>query len=166
MINLQSITWSNYWEVIQLKVDEVQRNFVADNIVSLAEAFVAHNQSGYTPITKAIYNDETLVGFLMVSYLKNGHEYDLEDAPFTPDGSPCYLFHRFMIAKEHQGKGYGKEALLQTIDYIKTKPQGEAKYFYTSFEPENESARILYKKVGFKEDGRIIDDEEVFIMSI
>jgi len=158
--------WNNCWEVTELRVDKAQSNFVATNSDSLVEAFVAHNQNNYTPITRAIYNDETLVGFLMVSYLKNGHEYDVEDVLFTSDGSPCYLFHRLMIAKDHQGKGYGKEAILQIIDYVKSKPHGEADYFYISFEPENKSARIVYKKAGFREDGRIIGGEEVFVMDI
>lgn len=101
----------------------------------------------------------------MVSYFKNGQEYGT-DISFTSDGSPCYFFHRFMIASEHQGKGYAKEALLKIIEHIKAKPQGDAEYFYTSIEPENETARALYKKVGFKEDGRNFDGEDVLEMKL
>jgi diamine N-acetyltransferase len=62
-----------------------------------------------------------------------------------------YLIWRFMIDKKYQGKGYGREALKLALDYIRTFPVGEAKYCWLSYEPENETARNLYRSCGFEE---------------
>ena len=46
-----------------------------------------------------------------------------------------------MIDGKYQGKGYGKAALALILDYLKTNPQGDAEYVYTSIEPGNEPTR-------------------------
>ena len=54
---------------------------------------------------------------------------------------------------EHQGKGYGKEALKQGIAYLKER--FEAKEIYTGVFLGNEVAKGLYKSVGFVETGLV-----------
>jgi len=77
-----------------------------------------------------------------------------------------YFFWRFMIDKNHQGKGYGKTALAQVIDIIKTtKPLGEANWLYTSVVPES-PARNLYLNAGFVETGDVDEGENVMRMQI
>ena len=56
-----------------------------------------------------------------------------------------------MIDKKYQGKGYGKEALKQIIDFIKIYPLGKTDYCWLSYEEENEVARNLYISMGFNE---------------
>ena len=62
-----------------------------------------------------------------------------------------YLIWRFMIDKNHQNKGYGKAAMQLALDFIRTWPCGEAEYCWLSYEPENETARKLYRSFGFME---------------
>lgn len=97
---------------------------------------------------------DKLVGFLMIGYYP-----DLEYAKKAfgeedeiPDYIPgSYLVWRLMIDQEYQGKGYGKEALRLALEYIKTKPCGDAECFWLSYEPENKAARELYSSFGFEE---------------
>ena len=63
-----------------------------------------------------------------------------------------------MIDKEHQGKGYGKEALKQGITYLTE--QFGAKEIYTGVSLGNEAAKGLYKSIGFTETGLIEDGME------
>ena len=55
------------------------------------------------------------------------------------------------ILDEYQGKGYGKEAMLQALEFIRSFPAGEAECCWLSYEPENEVAKKLYASVGFEE---------------
>ena len=56
-----------------------------------------------------------------------------------------------MIDEKYQNKGFGKEALKKAIEFIKTKPCGEAKYITLSYEKENVVAKNLYASFGFYE---------------
>jgi len=44
---------------------------------------------------------------------------------------PCYYIWRILIDKNHQGKGYGKQAIAKIIEEIKTMPHGKADRVYT-----------------------------------
>ena len=65
-----------------------------------------------------------------------------------------------MIDAKYQSKGYGKAAMEKLIDTIKKDKEHHA--IYISFEPLNTRAKQLYEKLGFKADGRVIDDEIVY----
>jgi len=173
MINLQPITWDNMEYIIDLKVEDTQKNFVATNSDSLADAYVAQNQDPHPATTFAIYNDDELVGFSMTGYFVGENTELAKSKPggntsneYTEDDSPCYYFWRFMIDKRFQGKGYGRAALVQILNYLKTKPQGDAEYVFTSIEPGNDVAGKLYESLGFKKDGRILEGEEVMKMRL
>src|SRR5512135_1477399 len=90
-ISLRKITPQNYEAVINMQVREEQKNFVASNLASLAEAYVFPNRH---PL--AIYADETPVGFLMSTFWEERQQH--------------WIF-RLMIAAEHQGRGYGRAAM-------------------------------------------------------
>jgi len=68
---------------------------------------------------------------------------------------------RFMIDASHQGKGYGKLAIIQLIEHLKTFPRKPAPSIYLSYKPDNEAARKLYASIGFKETGEISCGETV-----
>lgn len=57
MIELRKITWDNWEECINLKVTEEQDNFIASNIYSMAQSYVALLNDELPPMTYAIYND-------------------------------------------------------------------------------------------------------------
>ena len=157
MLELRTINHDNWMECIGLEVNEEQRKFVNPNIFSLAEAFV-HSDANkidaeeyYRCIPFAIYNDDKMIGFTLITYEK---ECDFDDAP-------GYEIYRLMIVKEYQGKGFGKEAVKQIIDYIKTFPYGAVKNIYALWHPENKASESVCIKNGFvvvgkDEDGAIV----------
>jgi len=156
MINLQQISWNNVDDVYALEVSDAQKEFVATNSFSIAEAYASvFDDSVSTRHTFAICNDDEVVGFMMI-FFDTG-----DNNPFKDDDQPFYFFNRFMIGKQFQGRGYGKAAMSLILEYVKTWPQGVATSFYTSFEPKNEVARKLYADFGFTETGEIKWDEIV-----
>ncbi|MCL2855384.1 MAG: GNAT family N-acetyltransferase [Defluviitaleaceae bacterium] len=157
MIELKpiSILDDNVKECIQLDILPEQRKFVAHNASSLGQAYAVNQWGlGSKAAPYAIYADGKMVGFIMYALFKP--EYDDEYGA----GKDYYYFWRFMIDKNHQGKGYGRQAMAQIIDEIKQKPFGDAEHCYISYEPGN-PAKNLYKSFGFEETGQIIHDEAI-----
>lgn len=159
MIHLEKITYENYDDVFDLKVKRAQYNFVASNLFSLAQAYVTEVNGGHV-FPFAIYNDKKLVGFIQLAYGENA---DQDGVSVEKDN---YEIWRFMIDKRYQGRGYGKEALKQAIDFIRTFPCGKAEYCWISYEPENEVAKKLYASFGFEETGERCEDEVVAVLKL
>ena len=128
-MEFRKIDKSNYWDCILLTVDDSQEGFVADNKQSLVEA--AYEDGLYT---LGIYHEETMVGFVL-------YDYD--------DTFPGWSMSRFMIGKQFQGKGYGKQAVLAFLDYFKRKHNADKLYISVSL--DNTVARNLYSSIGFVE---------------
>jgi len=63
MKSLREITMENFHNCLDLKVNEDQKNFVASNMYSLAEA-----KADGVSVPLAIYDDETMVGFVMYNF--------------------------------------------------------------------------------------------------
>ena len=62
-----------------------------------------------------------------------------------------YVARSFMIDKNYQRKGYGRAAMQQALELVRSFPCGESEYCWISYEPENEAARNLYLSFGFEE---------------
>lgn len=140
MVELKEINRENFFEVIKLSVAEEQKEFVASNIFSIAQA-----KAFPECICLAIYADEDLVGFIMYCI-------DIDDNE--------YWIYRLMIDAKYQSKGYGKAAMKKLIALIKEDKQHQV--IYISFEPENKNAQCLYENLGFVADGRVIKGEIVY----
>ena len=143
-VTLREITMANFFDCIKLDVGDDQRNFVATNTYSLAEA-KADGVS--TPF--AVYADDRMVGFIM---------YD-----FEPKESQGYI-SRLMIDARFQGNGYGRAAMQQVIDQFKQIP--ECREIKTSYAPANAVAENLYESLGFERTGEEVDGETVVRMQI
>jgi diamine N-acetyltransferase len=160
MIRLEQINARNVWKFLELTVSEKQKSFVARNDVSIIEAYTTITANGHA-FPFGIYDDEKPVGFLMIGFDVDDY---WDDAPSIAKGN--YFLWRFMIDKDYQGKGYGKEALRQALEYIKTFPCGPAKLCWTSYEPENDTARHLYHSFGFRETGETDGEELIMVLSL
>ena len=137
-IHLREVTEENFDAVVALKIKDGQR--VAPNEYSLAQAYVSRHAW-----PRAIYLDDCPVGFLM-----------LHDEPEKPE----YYLWRFMIDAEHQGKGYGTQAIECLKAYVRTRPN--ATQLLTSSAPNREGgAEDFYKKNGFTPTGDMEEDEVV-----
>jgi diamine N-acetyltransferase len=127
-VTLRAITKDNVHAILRLKVAPHQEHFVASNAWSLAEAHFEPE----LPWFRGIYVGETPVGFLM-----------LEDNP----EDATYTLWRFMIDAQHQGRGYGQQALELLFAHVKTLP-GVA-VVYTSCVPAAGGPGPFYEKLGF-----------------
>ena len=160
MIRLEEINGKNVWDILKLRVSDVQQSFVAPNNISIIEAYIAITHHGQA-FPFGIYEDETPVGFCMIGF---GADDDWEDAPDIARSN--YNLWRFMIDERYQGKGYGRAAMKQIMDYIASEPCGPAEYCWLSYEPENATAKSLYASFGFKETGEWDGDEAIAILRL
>jgi diamine N-acetyltransferase len=142
MITLREVNKGNWQQIVKLKVSDEQQNWVAPNWYSLLQN---HYEAFGT--SRAIYADDTPVGF--VWYGK---------AP--KDGR--WWINRLMTAAEHQGKGYGRTAMLLIIGEMRQ--NADCQDIYISFVPTNAVARRLYESIGFVDTGTIEYEETVFVL--
>ena len=162
MVHLEKVTYDNIEELMELNIFESQYPFVADNTESLAEAYLAVMSGEAYAWPFAIYDDETLVGFLMIGY--NEAALEGPDAPKVLKEN--YSLWRLMIDKRYQKRGYGREAIRLALDFVRTWPCGEAEYCEVSYQPENEVAARLYRSFGFVENGEKDGDETVAVLKL
>ncbi len=147
MITLRKITEENFTDAFNLKLREGQDLFVSHPVRSLAQAYVYRNQC--QPF--GIYNDDKMVGYVMVIY-----DYDI----------PEYDIWHMMIDEAQQGKGYGKAAFEQVISYIASKPFGDSDRVALTCNKDNTAALTLYRNMGFMETGAVYEDEIELAMNV
>ena len=136
MINFKKITEENFDAIIKMKRPD-DENFVASNAVSLAQAWLYRDDGDVFPF--AIYNDDTIVGFML-----------LEEE--TAESS--LVLWRVMFPPEYENKGYGTAAIKLLIEYAKN--SGRYKNLSLICSPENIIARHIYDKLGFEPTGQIL----------
>ena len=146
MVSLVEIDRHNFLPILDLSVSEEQRSFVASNTYSLAQAYV---QPECIPL--ALYVENKPVGFAMYCIDESDRE---------------YWIYRLMIDQRHQGRGYGRAAMLLLIDRIRSEMDEQRHRIYISFEPENEIAKSLYESLGFVADGRVEYGEIVYRLEV
>ena len=66
-----------------------------------------------------------------------------------------------MIDKRYQGKGYGEEAIINAIEFVRTSPHGNARVIELTYKPENVVAKKIYASLGFVETGNKLACGEV-----
>ena len=162
MIHLEKVTYKNELDVIRLDIFESQYPFVADNVESLADAYIAITSGEAYAYPFAVYDDDTPVGFLMLGY--NEAALEGPDAPASLRNN--YSLWRLMIDKRYQKQGFGREAVCLALEFVRTWPHGKAESCVTSYNPENEVAKKLYASFGFVENGEMDDDEIVAVLKL
>lgn len=147
-VRLVKVDRSNFNALIDLSPDEAGKEYVAENIYSLAEAYANLAQGRYAQ-PFGIYDGDTPVGFLMIGY-------DIVDEGDDPEKQyyirNSYLIWRFMVDEKYLHQGYGRAAMKLLLDYIRTFPAGPAEYAWITYEPENLRAKNLYHSFGFVEE--------------
>jgi diamine N-acetyltransferase len=154
MIELRPVTQDNRDTLINLKVREDQKNFVASNLDSIAESQIGFDEEGQghwnlTPY--GMYAEGMPVGFAMI-----GMNY--QHTVFQG------LILRLMVDEKFQGKGYGRAAMESMIAGFKT--DEAVKTVCLSYEPHNKMARTLYTSLGFVETGEMLEGETVALLKI
>ena len=143
-VTLREVTKETVRDVCKLKVADSQNKFVAPNAVSIAEAYFYD-----TAWFRAIYADETPVGFIMIEQIIEKPEY--------------YLW-RMMVADGFQKMSFGNKAMFILIDYVKTLPN--ATELLTSCVPGEGSPEGFYKKLGFARNGKTFNGEVELSLAI
>jgi diamine N-acetyltransferase len=143
-VSLRPLTAANWQACIDLRVREDQKNFVAPNVYSLAEARIYPEC-----VPQAIYAGETMVGFVMYALSKEDQR---------------HWIIRLMVDQRFQGLGYGRAALRLVIEEMRQMPGCER--IYLSYEPENEHAEQLYARFGFLPTGEILEGEKVVCLEL
>ncbi len=143
-VSLRKITESTLSSILKLSVAPEQQKLVATNAYSIAQAHFSKNAW-----FRAIYADETPVGFLM-----------LEDRPKIPE----YYIWRFMIDIKYQRLGFGKQALSLLIDHIKTRPN--ASEVLTSVVQKDGGPQRFYENAGFQLTGEYEEGEAMMKLDL
>ena len=158
MISLRKITLENRREVFKLEVADDQRRFVASNLSSVASCYVLATNGG-SPLPFAIYDDEQIIGFVMIVYGMTGYE-----LPKIANNNYCIL--RLMIDKRFQNQGNGRKAMKKIMEFIRTFPVGHAEYCWIAFNVDNIVAKKLYESFNFRENGEICENEPVTVLKL
>ena len=140
IVTLREVTKENFPEVVNLEVSPNQRKFVAPNAYSIAQAYFEREIAWF----RAIYADETPVGFLMLSDDANKQE---------------YFLWRLLIDARYQKLGFARQAMLLLFDYVRTRPG--AKEILCSCVPGEGSPQEFYESLGFILTGEMEGDEVV-----
>lgn len=145
-VTLRDITSENVRAVLFADVAANQRRFVAPNSVSLAQAYLAGDVWH-----RAIYADDTVVGFVMAERL-------LEDELDLPMKGDPDLW-RFMVDDRYQGLGFGGRALELTLAELRT--WEGARNIWLSCVRGAGSPYELYRRFGFQDTGKASEGEVV-----
>ncbi|MBP5745546.1 MAG: GNAT family N-acetyltransferase [Lachnospiraceae bacterium] len=145
---LKELTNDNLKQCFELKVDKDQMKYIASNEDSYKDA--KENADVARPF--AIYHEGKMVGFAMFAFD------ELYEDPLDR-----YWLWRFMIDRDHQGKGIGSEALKTIIGYFK---DNGANNIRLSTKEDNTKALNLYRKAGFYDTGEMNDEEIVLQLDL
>lgn len=143
MILLQEITRENFWECIELSVNQEQTHFVTSNAVSIAQSKV---QPECIPL--AVYDDEIMIGFIMYCIDRDDGE---------------YWIYRMMIDKKFQSKGYGKKTMSKILDIIKEDKTHNK--IFLGVHKESTYAVKLYRSFGFDFNGQVFGSEHIMVLN-
>ena len=159
MVRIDKVDRRNLWALLKLEVSEEQKDFVATNVESIAEAYLTVAAGGIA-LPFGIFDDDVPVGFLMIGY----DDIPGEENPPVSKGNYCIW--RFMIDKNYQGRGFGRQAFALALDYVRSFPCGMAEKCFLSYEPENTAAAQLYHSFGFEENGEFDGDEVIAVIDL
>lgn len=145
MVHLEPITEKNLDSLVRLNVNKNQEHFVSSVAESLAQAYVYID----TAFPFAIYNDEIVVGFIMMGYYEEKQYYTL---------------WKLLIDENFQNMGYGRKAVELGIAFLEDRFQ--PKEIYTGVVPDNLIAKHLYESLGFAATGIFEDGMEEMCRNI
>jgi diamine N-acetyltransferase len=130
-ISLREVTADSVRAVCALDVTREQRRYVAANSVSIAQAY-------FEPCAwfRAIYADETPIGFVMLHAEPEKEE---------------YFLWRFMVDAAYQRQGYGRRALDLVVEHVRAQPG--ARELLSSYIPGPDGPADFYRRYGFIETG-------------
>ncbi len=128
MVYLREITKENLDAVLELKTTKEQEVYVSTVARSLAQAWVFRD----TAYPFAIYDDDVLVGFVMMGFYEAKQQYTL---------------WKLLIDERYQHRGYGRQAVELAKRYL-IDAFGVAE-IHLGVHQDNAAAIRLYQSAGF-----------------
>jgi len=151
-MELRPVTVENWNSLIKLKVREDQKDFVASNLYSIAEAQFGFDEEGHWSLFPfGLYVENEPVGFAMTG-LNYAHSH------FQG------LILRLMVDEKYQGNGYGRAAMESMLATFRADEC--VSVVCITYESENNPARKLYASLGFEETGEFMENEVVALLRL
>ena len=147
-VSLREVTRDTLRSVCRLDAGDGATQ-VAPNAVSIAEASF-YDEAWF----RAIYDDDALVGFVML------YDPTLAETPEEPD----FFLWRLMIDKAHQRRGLGYAAVNVLIDHVRTR-SGARKLLVSHMNKADALGRF-YSSLGFKYTGKEEKGERVMALEL
>lgn len=147
---LRPVTAENFRECIALEVEPTQKELVAPNVYSLAQAKVNDRLTPWAIYDREVLgretgSDDAMVGFCMVQLM---------------DGVGFVM--RLMVDRRYQRRGYGRATMVEVIRRWKATP--EVEMIATSFRKGNAAAESLYRSLGFVDNPMVEDEHESYVL--
>lgn len=140
-IHFKKININDCKKIIEMKLYESQEDYVMPFVDSLAQSYSDLFEEEIT-ITYALCNGKEPIGLIELEYIKGDGFPDLKE-------EMVYELFRILVDKKYQKQGYGTKAVQLFLDYVQTKPLGDASTVVVSVVEGNNEALKLYKKFGF-----------------
>lgn len=147
-ITLREITADNEQAVRALRTTTAQEQFVSTVAYTLREA---ERNPQDNPWLRAIYVDEQPVGLVMVAW---------DIVPDPPATAGPFFLWKLLIDHQHQGKGYGREAVHQVVDLVRA--DGATELLTSCVEGEG-SPLGFYTELGFVPRGDVDPEGEIML---
>lgn len=144
MIVIKEIDGNNVFDVCELTTNHDGIGTVMEQYLCCNATSVAQSKYDLQMHPKAIYDDDTLIGFVMYQRITNQ--------------DPIATICRFMIDHSFQGKGLGRKAFAGVLQFLK---EEGIKKVIIMLDDHNIIAKNLYQSFGFLFTGKI-DKEEYY----
>lgn len=148
-LTIREVTRENWRATLRLAVHPEQQRFIADAVpiaaIALAKAYI--RPGGLLWLPYAFYATTQMIGFTELAY--------------EPASTDNYWIFHFFIDLLYQGQGYGKQALLLFVDFIRQQ-HAKCRSIHLTVHPDNTRAQRLYTSVGFQLTGGIMEGEPIY----
>lgn len=148
----RDITRDHLFELIALEVREDQRDLVARNIETLAEAPYETGARVW-----GLWDGGTPFGLMAMVHPDEFLWHDPGD-----DRQAAYLW-RLMIDARHQGKGFGRAAVNEALGVAR---EWGFPRLAASVADKPHSSMGFYERLGFRWTGRIVEGEKVITIDV
>jgi diamine N-acetyltransferase len=147
-IRLVEVTDANRDAVIAVRIHPAQEQFVASVETSFKHA---RENPEAKPWFRAVYDGETPVGFVMLSW----------NVVPRPGLRGPYFLWRLLVDAGHQGRGHGTAILSEVVALLR---EAGATELYTSCVPGEGAPQPFYRAFGFEPTGEVDDDGEIILL--
>lgn len=158
MIELKKLSFENIHDVLQLRVDDLQKNYVEEGSFTIALAYAGLMEGAFGELL-AIYHENTPVGIVLIGKSAVG----TQEPSVLQQFREVYRLIGFLIDSKYQNRGFGKQVLEIVIQKIYDYPDGKMIPITLEVKEYNSSAIRLYKAFSFYDTQVRYEDDCVFV---